>query len=251
MPSQSDIRRAVDDGHIEIQSWTHLHAEFEKTRDTGWIFRGVTSPSHYLVPSIGREKVFGPYKKSQEERLFDEFKNRAIALMSDGRFNDWDWLAYAQHIGVPTRLLDWSASPLAATFFAIESDSQEDRVIYAVKYSKYIFEIDHKQYGPFDNDKEGRFTAPLAFDRIRAQRGLFTIHPDPTKIFHPKGLKTWLIKKSMAADLENASSSTDLTIGICIQITKGWACSLPGSSGTKWVLAACSRRLPRRHDSAT
>jgi hypothetical protein len=198
--SQKEIRLAVDNGHVEIKNWTHLHSEFEKTRDTGWIFRGVTSPSHYLVPSIGREGVFGRYKKAQEERLFEEFKNRAIALMRDGRFNDWDWLAYAQHIGVPTRLLDWTASPLAATFFAVESDTDEDRVIYAVMYSKYIFEIDHKQCGPFENATEGRFTAPLAFDRIRAQRGLFTIHPDPTLIFYPRGLKTWLIKASLASD---------------------------------------------------
>jgi hypothetical protein len=200
MLSQAAIKKAVNTGHIEIKNWAHLHSEFEKTRDTGWIFRGVTSPSHYLVPSIGREKVFGPYKKAQEVRLFDEFKNRAIALMSGAGLNDWDWLAYAQHIGVPTRLLDWTATPLAAAFFALESDSKDDRVIYAVKYSKYIFEIDHKICGPLDSTEEGRFTAPLAFDRIRAQRGLFTIHPNPVKIFHPHGVKTWLIKAALARD---------------------------------------------------
>jgi hypothetical protein len=47
---------------------------------------------------------------------------------------------------------------------------------------------------------EGRFTAPLAFDRIRAQRGLFTIHPDPTKIFYPRGMKTFLIEASKVND---------------------------------------------------
>jgi len=198
--SQVEIQRAIDTNHIKIKDWADFHAKLEGMRDTGWIFRGVSSPGHYPIPSIGREKVFGPYKRVQEERLFQEFKDRAIALMNDARFNDWDWLAYAQHIGVPTRLLDWTASPLVATFFALESDSREDRVVYAVKYSRFIHEVDHKKCGPFENSRIGRFTAPLAFDRIRAQRGLFTIHPDPTKIFYPRSMKTLLIESSKAPE---------------------------------------------------
>jgi len=198
--SQQEIRSAIDRGHVKVKDWKDFHAKLERMRDTGWIFRGVSSTQHYPIPSIGRERVFGHYKRAQEERLFREFKIRAVALMSDPRFTDWDWLAYAQHIGVPTRLLDWSVSPLVAAYFALESDSQEDRVIYAVKYSQYIHEVDHMTLTPFDNTKEGRFTAPLAFDRIRAQRGVFTIHPDPTKIFYPKGMRAILIGASLVAD---------------------------------------------------
>lgn len=198
--SQRDVKKAIDSSHTNVKNWTHFHAQLEEMRDTGWIFRGVSSPTHYPIPSIGREDVFGRYKQTQEERLFQEFKDRAIALMNDHRFNDWDWLAFAQHIGVPTRLLDWTTNPLVAAFFALESDSEEDRIIYAVKYSRFIYEVDHKDCGPFDNTEEGRFTAPLAFDRIRAQRGLFTIHPEPTKIFYPKGMKTLLIEAKNAND---------------------------------------------------
>lgn len=169
-------------------------------RDSGWIFRGVGSPSYYPIPSIGRESVYRHYKRAHEERLFQEFKSRAVALIGDPRFDDWDWLAYAQHIGVPTRLLDWTASPLVAAFFALESDSDEDRVIYALKYSKYIHEVGRSHVSPFENANEGRFSPALAFDRIRAQRGVFTIHPDPTKIFSPPGMKTLLIPSSKVTD---------------------------------------------------
>jgi hypothetical protein len=198
--SQDEIRRNVDKHHVTVTEWKTLPEELESMRDSGWIFRGVSSPEHYLVPSIGREKVYGHYKLAQEQRLFEEFKNRAISLITDPRFNDWDWLAYAQHIGVPTRLLDWSVSPLVALYFALESDNDEHRVVYAVKYSRYVHEVDHRNKSPFENKQEGRFTAPLAFDRIRAQRGIFTIHPDPTKIFNPKGLKSLLVPKHLVAD---------------------------------------------------
>lgn len=198
--TQDEIRKSIDSSHIPISNWKDLHGKLESMRDSGWIFRGVSSPKHYLVPSIGREVVYGSYKLAQEQRLFEEFKNRAIALVSDPRFDDWDWLAYAQHIGVPTRLLDWSVNPLVALYFALESDADTDRVVYAVQYSKYIHEVDHRNKSPFANTKEGRFTAPLAFDRIRAQRGIFTIHPHPTKVFHPEGLKSFLVKQSLVKD---------------------------------------------------
>jgi hypothetical protein len=198
--SQDEIKKSVDSSHTPISNWKDLHGKLESMRDSGWIFRGVSSPKHYLVPSIGREVVYGPYKLAQEQRLFEEFKNRAIALVSDPRFDDWDWLAYAQHIGVPTRLLDWSVNPLVALYFALESDADTDRVVYAVQYSKYIHEVDHRNTSPFANTKEGRFTAPLAFDRIRAQRGIFTIHPHPTKVFHPEGLRSFFVKQSLVKD---------------------------------------------------
>jgi hypothetical protein len=198
--SQADIKRLVDKSHVVVNDWSTLHGKLESMRDSGWIFRGVSSHKHYLLPSIGRKVVYGHYKLAQETRLFDEFKNRAISLISDPRFDDWDWLAYAQHIGVPTRLLDWSVSPLIALYFALESDGKDDRVVYAVQYSKYIHEVDHRNTSPFENKQEGRFTAPLAFDRIRAQRGVFTIHPEPTKIFHPTGLKSLRIPNDRVKD---------------------------------------------------
>ena len=145
MLSQQAIKARITNSQTIVGTWDHLHRLLGKMTDTAWIFRGVSSPEHYPIPSIGREKQYGPYKRAQEERLFQEFKHRAVTLIHAPEFDNWHWLAYAQHLGVPTRLLDWTASPLIAAFFALQGNSNTDRAIYCVKYSKYIHEVDQRR----------------------------------------------------------------------------------------------------------
>jgi hypothetical protein len=66
-----------------------------------------------------------------------------------------------------------------AAFFALETDNKEDRVIFCVKYSAFIHEVETTTESPFDNAREGRFTPPLLFDRIRAQADF--LHYIPTR----------------------------------------------------------------------
>lgn len=56
-----------------------------------------------------------------EKLLIERFRQRSIPFHSRLATDTWEWLFLMQHYGVPTRLLDWSESPLMALFFAVIS----------------------------------------------------------------------------------------------------------------------------------
>lgn len=116
---------------ITIRSADHLREEFASlgeipTRAESpqrWLFRGHRCASWQLKPTVVRCADRNDQDVSEfETRCFKEFTRRAHGWFSFLPADDStaEWLAWMQHYGAPTRVLDVTESPWVATFFAIE-----------------------------------------------------------------------------------------------------------------------------------
>lgn len=187
---------------IRISAFEKLHRAVQAYTGKTVIFRGVRKLSYELVPKIGRYEKFKKSSDtlSEEKYMLRLFKEQAIRFVNFTPTSDWEWLAIAQHHGMPTRLLDWTRNALVAAYFAIQKEHDGDSCVYAFKSKTYIH-IDKKP-DPFTRDTVGKFIPRHVTGRITAQAGLFTIHPDPVMPFTSPHVDRLIIKASFRKELK-------------------------------------------------
>ena len=195
---------------ITIQTIEELLKTFE-VQKTGqnYIYRGVSNSSYELITSLGRSQSIHQKTTLQlERRLIKLFKESSIPYLEHPPTNELEWLAVAQHFGLPTRLLDWSYNPLVASFFAVETNAAIDGAVYILYGCATI--QDPLKTNPYKLEKVHKYRPPYISIRIQNQAGLFTLHPNPDETFtHEK-----LIKVIIPAGLKSTIKRTLFKYGI-------------------------------------
>jgi hypothetical protein len=120
--------------------WLDLLELVSGKSDGSWVFRGQGDKTWGLRPKIGRPDICGDagYRQADERVLFDDFRREARRFEHGYEFETLDWLALAQHFGLPTRLLDWTTNPLTATWFAVANEAvNADARIHMLRYAPH------------------------------------------------------------------------------------------------------------------
>lgn len=174
-----------------MNTWTDLLEWADQHSGDRFLFRGQGDNSP-IIPKIGRPEY--SYRLARERDLFTAFKSRARPFLKVAVSTPWEWLALAQHHGAPTRLTDWSTSPLVAAWFAVSSyPTNTDAFIYAldIEGPRLTGRIDPTNgrcssgadYPDPIAPTSGYFlleTSPVS-TRITTQRGLFLLHGNPRR----------------------------------------------------------------------
>jgi hypothetical protein len=142
-----------------------------------WVFRGHSDKNYRLVPSVGRAKHTSSSRLKYEESLFSIFQRESQGYLDFLPTNEWEWLALAQHHGLPTRLLGWTYNPLVALYFAVEENPTTDGEFYALHAGRQA-SVEERRGSPFEIARSVKYFPTIVTQRIREQEGLFVACSD-------------------------------------------------------------------------
>jgi hypothetical protein len=112
-----------------VNAITEILPTFDCHSSDVW-YRGISNTAHSLTPGVHWRNI----SEAHHESMVEEFLTAYIAYEKrDDLLSSYDLYALMQHYGLPTRLLDWTVSPLTALFFALEKDdAAEKRLVWAM-----------------------------------------------------------------------------------------------------------------------
>lgn len=189
-----------------ISEFIEVVQEFSDTDDV--LFRGQRRAGWSLAPSVARLKprLEGEDLRAVEQRLIEAFRRQCAPYVLRDFPDSWEMLALAQHHGLATRLLDWTANPLAALWFAVK-DAPADKhsgcvLMFSLMREDHV--EDRDATSPFTITRT-KFFQPSHLDaRIVAQAGWFSAH-------------NWVTRRSAFARLDHLRDYKDRIERVMIQ----------------------------------
>jgi hypothetical protein len=139
-------------------SWNAGLARFRSP----FAFRGVWSETHTLTSSLVRLAAGHADIGRLELALLRNFRKYAHGEVTRTD-SIWDWLALGQHRGLPTRLLDWTYSPLVALHFATDDPRtfDHDGVVWCIDFIEANKQLPRRLRRILEQEGSDTFTAEM------------------------------------------------------------------------------------------
>lgn len=230
---------------IVPQSWEELQrALFAGAWDarlgrfrSPFVYRGVRAARYSLTTSI--QRLGGNYDQL-EHHLLRNFRKYAVSgsAVAEGfaapSASVWDWLALAQHHGLPTRLLDWTYSPYVALHFATDDlDAyHEDGVIWALNYVKATDLLPPRLRETIRAEGSNVFTPEMIQPVCPSLRELQLMQTDPFVLFlEPPSLDARIVHQHALFSLMSSARASldewladrpDLSVRIIVPAALKW-----------------------------
>lgn len=150
-----DVMKMISEQEYDVKIGRHR---------SSYLYRGMQNVGYNLKTSL--ERNCGEKQYELESSILRNFNK--YAAMEDSRLSEsvWRQMIIGQHHGLPTRLMDWTYSPLMSLHFATDETNfrdfeKNDSVVWKIDINEINSKLPHKYYKKLEDEKAYLFTVDM------------------------------------------------------------------------------------------